>query len=262
MPLLAQQHTTEHPNSQRSTPRLAGGTGSVRPANSPTLERLPYPGLNGVLERMREMVEKYKGHPKIRDWAVKITAGTPRDIRTGLPDRRNFHNIADAVYQWMKKNVAYVRDPHDIEWLQSPIRTLEKREGLKYGYGDCDDQSIAAATLLSSIGIPTRFKVVKADPGKPNAYSHVYLEYKADGQWKPFDPTLHTQAGDGLKDHQIFASRTIPLGDPLHDSLHGCRCSGDGLSGIPGITYWKLTGVVLLAGALALSWWRCRNRSM
>lgn len=204
---LPEYHIQTIPNSRRYQHHGYGSSnGGVRPGGS-AFSRTSYPGLDTVLEEMKRLVTEYKGHPEIRDRAVAVTAGIPRDIRTALPDRRNFHNIASAIYDWMKRNIEYVRDPDGIEWLQTPLKTLE------VGYGDCDDMATLAAALMGSIGIPTRFKVVKADPNNRERYSHVYLEYQADGQWKPFDPTLHTKAGDGIGEAQIYGSRTISLDD-------------------------------------------------
>lgn len=241
------------PNSQRSTPRLTGGNGSVRPGNSRFLMRKDYPGLDAVLGKMKQLVKQYKGSPKIRDKAFEITKGISKDPRTNLPDRRNYHNIATAVYKWMKKNIAYVRDPDGIEWLQTPVVTL------KQGYGDCDDLSVLAGALLSSIGLPTRFKVVKANPSKPSSYSHVYLEYQANGSWKPFDPTLHTKAGDGLDDSRILGSKTVSLSDGLAGC--GCGCGGDcgsqdGLSDVMPNYNWNLIGVIMLGTAFGFGFWK------
>lgn len=171
--------------------------------------RKPYTSLDEVLDLMKSQVRQYTGDPQLRDIAVQITKGIPADPRTGLPNRRNFDAIAQAVYTWMKANIAYVRDPHNIEWLQSPDKTL------KLGYGDCDDQSILAASLLSSLGVPTRFKVVKSNPNNPDSFSHIYVQYLAGGSWKGFDPTLHTQAGHELADHHIFGVRLVDLSDAL-----------------------------------------------
>lgn len=195
-------------NTTKGTPVLpsrshTGGTGSVRPGNSYT--RMPYQSLDHVLANMRGLVSKFKGSPMVRQKAVEITQGIAKDPRTGLANRRDYQAIAEAVYSWLKKNIAYVRDPAGIEWLQSPDKTLQ------YGFGDCDDQSILPAALMSSIGIPTRFVVVKADAGNKDAFSHVYLEYEANGEWHPFDTTLHTRAGHGPQ--QIFGKKVMPLND-------------------------------------------------
>lgn len=214
-------HITPIPNSRRQPHGYGGANGGVRPGGS-AFTRMYYPGLDKVLDEMKRLVTEYKGNPEIRDKAVALTAGIPRDIRTGLPDRRNFDNIASKIYDWMKKNIAYVRDPDEIEWLQTPLKTLD------VGYGDCDDQATLAGALLGSIGVPTRFKVVKADPNNRSRYSHVYLEYRANGEWKPFDTTLHSKAGDGISDSRIYGSRTILLDDcaacgGLSDSFSGTK---------------------------------------
>jgi len=166
-----------------------------------------YPGLNGVLDAMRTYVLKYKADPRIRSKAVAITASIAQDPRTGHPDRRNYSQVAGAVYNWVNHNIAYVRDPDAVEYLQSPPKTLQ------YGYGDCDDLATLSAALLSSIGVPTRFKVVKADPRNRGSFSHVYVEYLDRGEWIPFDITLHSHAGAGIADSAIYGKRTVTIDD-------------------------------------------------
>jgi hypothetical protein len=242
----------QFPNSQPVNTATDGGTGSVRAASSPFIIRKDYPGLDTVLDEMKRLVKENKGNPEIRDKAVAITSGIKKDARTGLPNRRDFHAIATAVYDWMKKNIEYVRDPDGIEWLQTPQKTLE------IGYGDCDDQSIVAGALLSSIGVPTRFKVVKSNPQKPSAYTHVYLEYKANGNWKPFDPTLHTKAGDGLSDAQILESKIVDLSD----GLAGCNCNAALNDGITINNETKIIGGILIASALGFWYWKRQINKM
>jgi len=196
-------HTERIPNSPNQDGKKSGASGN--PDGSAFFTRIPYPGLDGVLDKMKELADQGKGDPIVREKAVSITKNIPKDPRTNLPNRRNYQQIADAVYMWMKKNIEYINDPDGIEWLQTAKKTIE------LGYGDCDDQSVLAAALLSSIGVPTRFKVVKANPDRRNAYSHVYLQYHDKDRWKGFDPTLHTKAGDELSDHHIFGSKTVDL---------------------------------------------------
>jgi len=178
---------------------------SVMEGGRPTFSRRRYPGLNGVLHEMKKLVQKFRGNPIIRDKAMEITGSISSDSRTGLPNRRDFDAIAGAVYTWMNAHIQYVRDPVNVEWLQSPDVTLQK------GYGDCDDHSILAASLLESIGVPSRFVIVKANPYNRSQYSHVYVEYLAEGTWKPFDTTLHSSAGLGVPSARVFGRRTIDL---------------------------------------------------
>lgn len=219
-------HTERVPNSP-----IPGNNGraSHHWDGSAFFTRVAYPGLDGVLTEMKRLVDEGKGDPAVRSKAFEITQNIPVDPRTGLPNRRNYGKIADAVYSWMKKNIAYVNDPDGIEWLQTAPKTLE------LGFGDCDDQSVLAGALLSSIGVPVRFRVVKANPKKKEAYSHVYLQYHDKNSWKGFDPTLHTKAGDELADHQIFGSQTIDLSDGLSGVQNIKPIIG--LSVVVGITY-------------------------
>ena len=53
--------------------------------------------------------------------------------------------------------------------------------------GDCDDQVVLLATLLESVGYPTRFVV--AGYNVPGQLEHVYLQALLDGQWVDMDPT-------------------------------------------------------------------------
>lgn len=190
--------------------------GESGPANS--YSRMPYESLDQVIKHMKRLYNKYKAHPAIRQKAVEITSGIPEDRRTGIANRRDHQAIADAIYDWAKKNVAYVNDPAGVEYLQSPVKTL------KYGFGDCDDYTTLAAALMSSIGVPVRFKLSKNNPNNRDAYSHIYLEYEVDGSWYPFDLTLHSQAGQEVSDAMSFGKKSIPL--------DGCGCEGQNLAGI------------------------------
>jgi hypothetical protein len=61
----------------------------------------------------------------------------------------------------------YVRDPHQVELVMNPILTYKKR------LGDCDDLSTLWAASLGALGAPHVFTTYKADPRRPNEYSHV-----------------------------------------------------------------------------------------
>ncbi|GEM_PF-3036473 len=178
--------------------------------------RMEYKDLDHVLKVMKRLYNEYKADPRIRQKAHEITSGIAKDPRTGLANRRNYQAMAEAIYQWMKGNIAYQRDPAGVEYLQSPIKTL------KYGFGDCDDLTTLGAALMSAVGIPVRFGLAKTNAQNPRAYSHIYAEYEADGQWKPFDPALHTQAGVGLSDSTSFGTTSVSL----DDAGCGCGCGG------------------------------------
>jgi hypothetical protein len=76
-----------------------------------------------------------------------------------------------TIQKWVQDNVRYVFDPRDVEYFQTPRRTLIDRTG------DCDDQAILTSSLLESIGYTT--SVCLCNPrGKGTAVSHAVCAVK------------------------------------------------------------------------------------
>lgn len=119
----------------------------------------------------------------IRGLAIKITndAGC---------DTKEFRCEAKSLFDWVRDRVKWIRDTRGIETLQYPHRTLA------YGAGDCDDLSILLGTLATSIGIPTMFRAIAANPGRKDQYSHVYVMMDPVGndRWIAADPTVKSAA--------------------------------------------------------------------
>lgn len=90
---------------------------------------------------------------------------------------------ARAWFAYVRDRIWFVNDPVDTEWVQSPRVTLNLKAG------DCDDRAVLLAAGLASIGIPSQFKVVAANPRFPDTFSHVYVEAQIAGQPVPMDPT-------------------------------------------------------------------------
>lgn len=170
-----------------------------------TVKKMPYKGMETTVEIIKRKIQTYRGFPWVRAKARKITRGIPENPRTGLPNMRNFDAIAQAIYEWIEDTIVYVRDPRDIERLQMPDATILLESG------DCDDMVILAGALLQSLGVPTRIKLLGKKPGQ---FSHILLEYRADGQWKSFDPTLALYPGFEIPDVHIASTKIIPLRPP------------------------------------------------
>lgn len=138
-------------------------------------------GMSGVWQTvaaMRAMVRSYRTDPRIRHAAASIVQ---------LQRERDGAGEAQALLSWMQACVRYVADVHQVETLTTPDRVLELR------YGDCDDQATLLATLLESIGYPTRFVV--AGYVTPGEVEHVYLQALIGGQWLDMDPTERYPVG-------------------------------------------------------------------
>lgn len=145
-----------------------------------TLGRLP-PGDRGTrvtLDLMAQLVRQYKKHYPIRQLALNLVAPViPKDWMAEI----------ERLHRYVRDRIRYVRDVTGVETLATPVRTLQ------IGQGDCDDKSTLLATLLESIGHPTRFVAVAVRPR--TQFSHVYVETKARQGWIPLETTEPWPAG-------------------------------------------------------------------
>lgn len=130
------------------------------------------PGTQKTLKLMAGLVTQFKRDPLMRDTAISLVARLrPRD----------WSGEARAIYEYVQERIRYTRDVSRVETLQTPPVTMELEAG------DCDDISVLLATLLESIGHPTRF--VATGYRAPQAFSHVYVESLLGTKWVPLDAT-------------------------------------------------------------------------
>lgn len=131
---------------------------------------------------MRQMVQKAKTDPEVRNLAIDLTAR--------LPDRAWVSEIK-ALHAFVRDQIRFVRDVLEVETLQTPQQTLA------IGAGDCDDKSTLLAALLASIGHRARFVAIGR---APRSFEHVYIEALAGKGWMPLDPSLPWPAGQAPRD--------------------------------------------------------------
>lgn len=162
--------------------------------------RRRYPGIDGVLKLASKLVTKYTGRDDIRELALKITRRIRRNSNTDLPDLRNTDQVAEALYRWMTRNINYVRDPWNIERIQSPDVTLTQKAG------DCDDHAILSAALLQSLGIQTGFRIVSRTGRN---YDHIYTVFRSPDGWKSFDTTVAKYPGFEFNETLIKKSKHL-----------------------------------------------------
>ncbi|MBE9047796.1 transglutaminase domain-containing protein [Pleurocapsales cyanobacterium LEGE 10410] len=166
-----------------------------------SIKKTRYPGIDGVMQAATDLVAKYTGDERIRSLALNITHSVRKHSATGQPDLRNVDLIADAIYKWMVRNINYVRDPWNIERIQSPDVTIRQKAG------DCDDHAILGASLLQSLGIQTGFRIVSRTG---NHFDHIYAVYQSPAGWKSFDTTVLKYPGYAFDERLIKKSRHIP----------------------------------------------------
>jgi transglutaminase-like putative cysteine protease len=135
-------------------------------------------GTHATLVLMRALVKKFRRNPTMRDLAISLVSQLrPRDWTGEIR----------ALFEYVRDRIRYTKDVRHVETLQIPTVTMELEAG------DCDDKSILLATLLESIGHPSRFVAVGYQ--SPNKYSHVYVEAKVGSAWIPLDSTVDQPFG-------------------------------------------------------------------
>lgn len=138
-------------------------------------------GMRGIFQTialMRSLVAEGRRDPVIRSAAISIIFLTPE---------KNQRAEIEACFNFVRDSVRYVRDIHDVETLATARKTLETM------IGDCDDQSVLLASMLESIGYPTRFIV--AGYMSADMVEHVFIEVQCDGQWIACDATEQEPMG-------------------------------------------------------------------
>ena len=129
-------------------------------------------GVEQTLGTMRQLVNQYRTNLDIRQTATATVFLTPEKDQLAE---------AQALFDLVQQGIRYTRDINGVETISTPLMTLQGR------LGDCDDQVVLLATLLESIGYPTRFVV--AGYNYPGQLEHVYLQALLNDQWVDMDPT-------------------------------------------------------------------------
>lgn len=97
----------------------------------------------------------------------------------------NFSDQRRAIFDWVRRNIRFVRDIAGKETLRTPRETLAVRAG------DCDDMTMLLAALLGTSGNDIRIVTIGVYPGTPQnpaPFSHVYAEVSDGNQWVAIDP--------------------------------------------------------------------------
>lgn len=132
-------------------------------------------GTLATLKLMRLLVQK--GKIESRPLALQLTAGLKQ---------KDFRGEIDRLFSYVRDNIRYVKDINGTETVHDVPHILAQ------GAGDCDDKSILLASLLESIGHPTRFVAIGEQPG---SYCHVFVETRIGKGWIPLETTEPVAAG-------------------------------------------------------------------
>lgn len=80
-------------------------------------------------------------------------------------DEKDYEEKLTAIFNWVRKNIRYTHDPHNVELFQRAVRILE------LGLADCDCLSILIGAMVQNIGYPVRLRVIGISSNEPE---HIY----------------------------------------------------------------------------------------
>ena len=134
-------------------------------------------GIRATLALMVKLARQGKKSYVVRRLAEQITS----DIR-----QKDWREEARAVQEYVRDHVRYVKDINGVETVATPEQTISRL------MGDCDDKSLLTASLLESVGHPTRFVAVGR---APNRFVHVLVETLIANRWVPVETTENVPLG-------------------------------------------------------------------
>jgi transglutaminase superfamily protein len=182
-------------------------------------------GVTQTINAIRGIVDDAVKDPRVNVMAIEMVRG--------VSDSFSRDQKAAALYAAVANRWFYVEDPvgpfGPKETLR-PVRVL-----LNNFAGDCDDASVLIASLLGTIGIPSRVVTIAADPSAPNEFSHIYPEAEvAPGVWVAMD-VARPGSAYGSAPARYFRKRVWSLTDHAYQDLSGsgkkCGCRVSSLNG-------------------------------
>lgn len=169
------------------------------------------PGDDGTAQTVALIRRAYQAG--LTDPLVRSTAG---QLVRGL-DAQDLEGQARAIFNWVKRNIRFVRDPVGHEVVSSASFTLT------HGFGDCDDvNAVLIPSLLGAVGIHTQLVTVATYPDDPS-FTHIYCEaqvgglHGSRGGWVPLD-MARPGAAFGVTGNSYFRKRVWDIeGDSYRD---------------------------------------------
>jgi hypothetical protein len=213
---------------------------------------LPEGGTNAVDATVQHMVEMAAGKwgresPKIRAAAINLIRGL--DPITGQRfasqvASKDYWGMAEAIHNWVRDNIMYVKDPVGQETLSYPEETLFNTRA-----EDCDGQVILEMALLGSVGIQSYPVIVGL---YPNHYSHVYGyveippgKHRYAGTTWAFDPIMKDwPLGREAPADRIKAKKIYDNLAGFNIMLHGYASSDAAMSPVDELEATQVPGVL------------------
>lgn len=175
-------------------------------------------GTDQTVKELARLVNNSLHRPYIRILALRI-------LERANTSSRDPVRAAWAIFTWVRHEIAYVKDPINVETVQEPEVTAKLKAG------DCDDHAALVMALGLAIGMPGRFVVVGMSPDN---FQHIYTELNCNGQWIPLDTASNLDFGragilSAKKIYSYTGDTVMSLGTLVFQPLPGAASSGAGV---------------------------------
>jgi hypothetical protein len=185
-------------------------------------------GIKRSVEEVVRLIQLGYSNPQdaepLRGWLGRalIAAGRPQGVRAQVQALRDAFDK-----EWM-----YLADPVGKEWVGSAASTLCLKPDHCLPAGDCDDGTVALATITLLAGIPTKLVVQSFGPGRQQ---HILIGVEDEsGTWLRVDPSIRgSKVGSAARAHketwidpmQDLAPQIVGIGRPgwHYEEKHGKR---------------------------------------
>lgn len=137
----------------------------------------------------------YARSPVVREHAVSLLSQNC----VGNNDKKG--QVA-VLAQHVKDKLTYVSDPAGSEYVVSPLRLIAQIKETGSAYGDCDDHALLLNSLLSSVGIQTRFLGVKLNGS--TKYNHVICSAMTGTEWQDIDACAKRSATQHYQERLVI----------------------------------------------------------
>jgi antitoxin (DNA-binding transcriptional repressor) of toxin-antitoxin stability system len=152
---------------------------------------------SSTIQRMYQLVGQAVTDPKFQELVYQITQAVPG---------KDYSGEVRSIFNWVKSNIKYTRDPYGVELVQDVWSTINRARA------DCDDFSILIAAMGEVMGNPSRFVTVSTRPDKEPC--HVYPELNTRGKWTALDVTVAGSSvgwrpSAGITDRRIWTRQDV-----------------------------------------------------
>lgn len=161
--------------------------------------------LEDRIDHLRKLVDDGKRDPRIYSFAREaINKKCGNDWC--IPEKNN-EREAKAIFDAVRRKIRYTSDIHGVDTYQKPAHTLA------LGSADCDDASTLLCSLMLSVGLPCRFKVIKTKGASD--WNHIFAQVgfpKAKPtNWVSMDASVPVPFGWQAPPSMVAAAKIFPV---------------------------------------------------